>query len=545
MARKCGCGYSRSDNLAWLFLTGIDAVKILWALALITFSWSFQTSAKAETLREMPSCYDGFGDIWGEDLADIGRREIDGSMITDIAVFSRITGTRELFLKVIKGGNFSGWNFTKVPLHQICFEGSDLKGADFSGAEGTGAGFIKSDLTGANMQGAVMPRVMFRNANLSNVTAQNANFNGGHFDGGWFEGGVAGWNLDGATMTEFQFECGITVPDGCPVYQGGDPISARGADFTRATLHSFGLYNVELGDAILDDTIVGPKQLPKLHGAQINGGITLRGGAKDIAITAEETAQLIAANAEWNAKAAGPSFNCAKASNIVERYICGKYGQSLRLADLQIKLLYDHARLVDRSIKASQRAWLKNGNKCADKSLHSCITDSYALRKGDLLAILGEQKWLNPGEAALFVDQVLPVARKFQAGNLYQKIEPVLAEASSSEILVERSKDGLYSIKGMTVGANAHLCSLDASHLYFDKKSGWYVPVSEAAVMPIFRIFEGRLEVFENGRPDYKKYPEGGNYMSCGMRASFGETIRINVDDDALAAIRKSFAETM
>jgi len=120
-----------------------------------------------------------------------------------------------------------------------------------------------------------------------------------------------------------------------------------------------------------------------------------------------------------------------------------------------------------------------------------------------------------------------------------------MAGASMTEILVERGKDGLYTIEGRAVGANAHLCSLSASHLYFDKASGWYIPVSEGPAIPIFRIFDDRLEIFASGKPVYGKYPEADEFMSCGMRASFPETFRINPGPDLIESYRKSLSEEM
>jgi len=98
---------------------------------------------------------------------------------------------------------------------------------------------------------------------------------------------------------------------------------------------------------------------------------------------------------------------------------------------------------------------------------------------------------------------------------------------------------------GSAVGANAHLCIIAASHLYFDKQSGWYIPVSEGPAIPIFRIFDDRLEIFANGRPDHEKYPEAADFMSCGMRASFAETIRVDVEDELIERYRKSLNEEM
>lgn len=521
-------------------------MRILSAIALLATVWSFGADVKAETLYEMPSCYDRFGDLWDEKSATVKILEIDGQSITNIADFSRMTGTRELGLKIIKGGNFSEWDFTRIPLNRICFDESDLQGANFAGVEGTGIGFIKSNLTGVNMQGAVMPRVLFRNARLTKVNAQNANFAAGHFDGGWFEGGVAGWNLDGATMTEFVFECGITLSDGCPVYQGGDPISARGTNFAGATLHGFGLYNVETSGAILDNTVIGPRQLIQLRGADIRGPVVLRGGNNDIVVSAEEVAELLYQNSNRVPVDANPSFDCSDARSNVEGEICEDDGDMLRLLDREVAELYKRAKRADPKIRNSQVAWLKNRNQCNDvEYVKQCINSSYSKRKNELLGLLGETGWLSKGERALFVTETLPLPREFRNSGLFRKITPALVGASMTEILVTRDMDGLYSIKGSAVGANAHLCSLGATHLYLDKESGWYRPVSEGSAIPIFRVFDGRLEIFESGRPDYSEYPDGGNYMSCGARASFGGVMQIDVEVDFLDKIARNLDSQM
>ncbi|AMO72791.1 hypothetical protein [Sphingorhabdus sp. M41] len=238
-------------------------------------------------------------------------------------------------------------------------------------------------------------------------------------------------------------------------------------------------------------------------------------------------------------------MTAARASR-VEQEICGEHASELRAADREIATLYQRAKAIDAGSKAGQRTWMKQRNLCSAAEYPvDCIRESYSLRKGQLLALLGEQDWLARGEASLFVDDVLPLPAAFVQTGLFDKIAPSLVGASMTEILIERGDDGLYAIRASAVGANAHLCSIYASHLYFDRKSGWYIPVSEGAAIPIFRILDGRLEIFADGRPDYEKYPEAGDYMSCGMRASFGETIRANVSEALVERYRKSLNEEM
>lgn len=503
-------------------------------------------SAEAAESQSEFGCRSAYGDIWAEDFTDVPHREIDGASIKNVSDFMRITGTREAGLKIINGGDFSGWDFSKVPLANICFDNSKLMNSNFTDVQARGIGFVKSDLTGSNLRGAIMPGIMFRNANLAEVSAQDADFSGGHFDGGWFEGSVEGWNIDGANMSGFIFECGITVPDGCPVYQGGKKMSAQGTDFSEAILHSFGLYDVDLTGAVLDQTIIAPRQLSYLAEAEFRGAVILRGSRSDVQVAADEARYLLTETARQKAAEGRPSFDCAKARNKVEREICGEYASDLRAADREIASLYRQAKENDAGVKSSQRAWLKQRNLCGVAEYPvDCIRESYSLRKGQLLGLLGENQWLERGEAALFIDDLLPLPAETVSSDLFARITPVLVGASMTDILIERGDDGLYTIKGNAVGANAHLCSINASQLYFDKASGWYIPVSEGAAIPIFRIFDDRLEIFADGRPDYQTHPEAADFMSCGMRASLGETVRVRVSDELIESYRISLSEEM
>lgn len=515
-------------------------------LALLLSMLAGTAALRAETAAADASCAAVSGDIWGENRPVMTGHEIDGTQIRSIADFLRVIDRRIPVVTIIKGGAFAGWDFSGMTLSGICFDESDLSGANFAGALAPGAGFIKADLSGANMNGVHMAGVLFRNAGLRNVTAKGADFSRGHFDGGWFEGSVEGWDLDGADLTGFTFSCGITVPDGCPVYQGGAGMSARGANFTDATLHSFGLHAVDLAGARIDGTIVGPRQLPALANSDFRGSIILRGGAHDVGLTAGEAQQLLAANAGQEGTEARPSFDCDEATSRVELEICGDYASDLRADDRAMAVLYKRAKAADAGVRDSQRAWLKQRNRCgAAEYPTDCLRESYSARKGQLLGLLGESDWLERGESALFVDDVLPLPDTMAGSELLAKIAPVLVGASMTEILIERGDDGLYAIRGSAVGANAHLCSIYATHLYFDAQSGWYIPVSEGDTVPVFRIFDDRLEIFAGGKPDYEKYPEAADIMSCGMRASFTETVRADIGAALIESYRQALSEGM
>lgn len=515
--------------------------ELLTGVLTLLLAASCAASAKAETQNKAPTCLTAYGNIWGDEQKKTERKDIDGATLSSLDALKRATSDRRGGLTMIKGGDFSGWNFSNMKIDQICFEDSKLAGTNWTGGGGYGLGFINADLTGANLNNADMPDILLRDAKLAGVNASGANFINGHFDGGWFKGNVDGWNIDGANLSGFTFDCGITLDDGCPVFQGGDPISAKGTDFSGATLHSFGLYSVKLDGAILANTTIGPAQLPQLAKAEFRGDIVLRGADQDVTISPDQAQAILVAHREQKLIEAHPSFDCGKASTKIEAAICEEFAMDLRAMDRDVAALYKQVRASDVGVKRSQLAWLKSRDACADEEYPSdCVSQSYSKRKGQLLGLAGDKNWLQPGQSAYFADEVLPLTRAFKQTELYQKITPTLAGASHSDILVQRQQDGLYSIKGTAVGANAHLCSLGATHLYFDEKTGWYIPVSEDVAMPIFRVFDGRLEVFQNGRPDYEAYPEAWNFMSCGMRASFGEVIRMEVDAEQLEKVRKS-----
>ena len=444
-------------------------MSALKTMLLIMVTLGLALPANAERVDTRLSCLAAYGDVWGDkksgaDQVEIRKRNIAGDNIKTPDDLARAVGSREFGLKIIKGGNFAGWDLSGRALSYVCFENSNLAGANLAGVRANGAGFIGADLTGANLKNADMPYIFLRDSKLANANASGANFINGHFDGGWFKGNVAGWNIDGADLHGFTFACGITLDDGCPVFQGGDPISAQGTDFSEATLHSFNLYSVKLDGAVLANTTIGPAQLPQLAKAEFRSDIVLRGADQDVTISSEQAQAILAAHGKQKLIEARPSFDCTKASTKIEVVICEEFATDLRAMDRDVAALYKQVKAVDSNIKRSQLSWLKGRDACADEEYPSdCVSQSYSKRKGQLLGVIGDKGWLQPGQSAYFVDEVLPLTRAFKQTELYRKITPTLAGASYSEILVERQQDGLYSIKGNAVGANAHLCSLGAT----------------------------------------------------------------------------------
>lgn len=74
----------------------------------------------------------------------------------------------------------------------------------------------------------------------------------------------------------------------------------------------------------------------------------------------------------------GPAFDCNKASTVVEKAICNN--PQLSQLDLTLSGLYKAAITKDSGIKAEQRKWLKQRNKCNENQLEACLEKSYAKR---------------------------------------------------------------------------------------------------------------------------------------------------------------------
>ena len=235
------------------------------------------------------TCQEALGPFAGGAEESALPGQVDGAQLAgadDLVALRRRNGDA---LITVKGGNFAGADFRRARLHNICFLETDLAGSDWQEAVAPGAGFVRTDLTGARLRGARLPRVLFRDAGLEDVDAAGATLAGGRLDGGWFEGSLENLRLDGADLTGFRFDCGITLDDGCPVYHGGGPISLRGANLAGANL--FGV--VDLADARIDGTEIGPGQLHDLRRARIEGPIRLRGGDAIVEVSPDDYLALL------------------------------------------------------------------------------------------------------------------------------------------------------------------------------------------------------------------------------------------------------------
>ena len=89
-----------------------------------------------------------------------------------------------------------------------------------------------------------------------------------------------------------------------------------------------------------------------------------------------------------NARAASPSFDCAKASSEVEELICrdadlAKLDRSL--SELYSVLLKNTPESERKHLKAEQRGWVKGRNDCWKSSdMRGCVAEEYRMRIGEL-----------------------------------------------------------------------------------------------------------------------------------------------------------------
>ncbi len=184
-------------------------------------------------------------------------------------------------LIVIEGGDFTGWDFRKTSIANLCFRSSKLAGSDWRGVRAPGIGFIDTDLTGAQMQASALPGILFRTTTLAKVDASKADFRAGQIDGGW-SASLAGLKIDGANFSDFRFACGVTETDGCPFDRQG--ISANATDFSGARFENFALWDAALHDARFDGAEMAADDVGQIVGATVPAIVIVRSGWRKVEI---------------------------------------------------------------------------------------------------------------------------------------------------------------------------------------------------------------------------------------------------------------------
>ncbi len=455
---------------------------------------------------------------------------IDGSKISKmaelIAAIKAVTGR----VPLVQGGNFAGWDFSAIDggLRPVCFFESELQRTQWNNGRFAGIGFIKTPLDGASFKNTHLEKVLLREAGMRQVSMRGAVLTGGLLDGGW-GGSVENWDLTGADMRGFMFQCGITIGDGCPLDRNGTKFT--NADLRGADIASYVFWGgADYLGARFEKARIAPRQIKELVGADFGSGIYLVGGDETVALVASEMLVLQQQIAKAEADRANPSFDCGKARTKVEKIICRDEGRNLSALDRRVAETYNAVRAKNPAAAAGQKKWLETRNACTDGM---CVGESYENRLTVLTRMLGEPQLLRRGESALFYDEQIALSADFLNSSLFAKIRTVLFGASMGEAWLTRAADGSYSVMGDSVGANGHMCSAGGQGLRFDDATGWFAgpsaetPSKRAAA---FRAYADEIEFPGDGHPDETEFPGSEDYASCGMRGVLGPYKRIELD---------------
>ncbi len=520
------------------------------------FAMSLLLIAQPAFARDEPRCLTLMGDYAGGEDPPSFDHEIDARAITSLDQLRPIVAARRAEGEnpvLVRGLKLTAADFRGSDWSSICFFEADLSGSYWQGVTARNSGFINSNLAGADMRGAKMAGTAFRSVYLNNVKATGADWRDTHFSGGWFDGDWAGLDISGANMTGFVLSCSITIMDGCPVDQGGEPIVARGANFTRAN----GILGEVIDGAILDGTILDPSAIRTLGPADIRGPLLFEGGAENVTLTADEVRALIALPGNQSLAVADydkPSFACDRALTPVERIICDPDQWQLKRLDREMAAAYSAARAKKSGEQGvafgrAQSRWNASRSACL-RSTGSitpprCLEALYEARIDAINEALADVDFLVRGESAYFIDDSSFISPANINHPAVQKLLPAIIGESYTEIIITRDAAGRYEAVGSAIAANAHSCSLGIKDAQLGK-GGWFGAAADNSqpFAPVFRHNDGVVTVFQSGKSDYEKYPRASDFASCGARASFGAMRRVPLDPARIQEVRDNIAVT-
>lgn len=510
-----------------------------WALLLAGSLAAAQPASAAPS--DARDCQGALGPFYEGTEESALPGQVDGAAIRGRDALLALRAERGDALITLRGGDFSGADFRNARLHNLCFLDTNLSGSDWRGAQAEGVGFIRANLGNANLSGARLDRLAIRDANLENANGAGASLVGARLDGGWFEGNVANFRLDGADLTRFRFECGITLADGCPVDQGDPMISLDGANLTEAAIDTYHGLDDWAG-ARIDRTRVGFGQLEDLASADIAGPLILGEDDETVMLSPADYAAL-RPHIRTPDQAESPSFDCARAATPVERLLCANESGAMRLVDRIVADLYRRLP-ANAALAREQQAWLRTRDACPlyDGAIDTgCVRTSYERRRAELIGRVGLPDWARPGAVALFIGAPIAFDDAFRADPLYLRLVPALVAASWGRIVVRVAADGVIEARGDAVGGNAHMCSLTGSGLRLDPATGWISgpqapnaedpPLWRGRPMSVLLLWDDWVEVYQGGHSYSASSgdPRISDYASCGARAGFSRMIRVPV----------------
>jgi uncharacterized protein YjbI with pentapeptide repeats len=433
--------------------------------------------------------------------------------------------------RVVRGGSFQGADMREPAalLANACLVSTDLDGSNWENTIVPGLRLVRVALTNAKATGAHWSWGSMLGTNFAGTDFTGADLYGIRFVSAWQGADFGEVNFRAANLTDATFACGITVDEWC-INAAPD---LTDANLTGADISALGLWDARMNlGATLNNTTVSPRSLVNLGGARITGPLRLATYFTPTypdreyvpvtaTISAEEARTIINGTLTASAEVDRPSFDCAKAATPVETMICDEYEYVLRRYDLELAEVWRELRAAGKGDLADQRRWLKSRSACEDRA---CLSDLYEARLAVLRGQLGPGITLAPGQSVTYHGRLLPLPEAMRSGALYERIIPVLIDASDQTVTLTGNPDGSIAATGSAIGGNAHMCDLGVEAARFDRATGWWSAVSAetGAKVPLFRI-EGRRILFGysgnlGGTPE-----EAGEFISCGARAGFAD----------------------
>lgn len=388
---------------------------------------------------------------------------IDASGMKRIRDLERIRRKTRAGTIFISGGDFTGQKVADAGLYDMCFFGTNFSQTDWSGFSGSGMGFVGADLTGAQLGGTQMPFVLFRNAVLAETDARGAVWTNGQLDGGW-DGSVRNLDLSGADLTGFRVECGTSEIDGCATTRDG--LRLTGATLRRASFYGFYWPEIDLAEAVVDQTELSLDHLGALGAARLAGPVVLRSPRRAIMLFPVEAEQLAGVELE-NA----PSDPCAGEPAGALAVACMEPGSETR-ALLRSIANFESAAADSAGYAEARRKWIARRDACLEtedeEPRTACVLASYREWQAELRGSAAAPDWLTEPGYRLFLSS--EAAFPTQVGNpgLYGRVLPIMLDTATAALIVRVDEKGAISARGVTETG----CMFDAEGLSYDAEAG-------------------------------------------------------------------------
>ncbi len=401
---------------------------------------------------------------------------------------------------LIDGGNFTGADFRKAKIKNVCFRGAELSGTRWDKADANGVAFVGSNLEKANLSGAIMSRVLFRDAKLANAQAIRSDFSGGRIDGGW-AGSLTNFNLDSAQLTAFDFNCFAGEQLGCPWDRAG--ITARGADLTGAKLSSFSFWELNVQGAKLDRTEINVDTLRFLGGASISGPIYVRGNTHMVALDQAEIAGLVTAMPVTLVETAAPDCEVEKPQKLDDLLCMNRNGKIAKLSrDIATFEYMDPAATSAGARIHNSRMTVCFTSNVANLPL--CVENSLRERREKLAQSMAMRSPPKSGEKALFAAVSQEMKKAIATQPQLARLSAPIAGSTSAYILVQIDSRGSTKIRGQAVGGNGESCALSVPSARRNAANGWLGASSmtkgprtaATSPIPVLRMWKDQAEVY-------------------------------------------------